>query len=74
VLLIAALALFWVRLSKVLHVIRNSMPTPDFDVKPLGLRIRQFLWEVMAQGKVLSEGRMSELRTRKEVQDAYVIG
>jgi neutral amino acid transport system ATP-binding protein len=29
---------------------------------------------VMAQGKVLAEGRMSELRTRKEVQDAYVIG
>jgi ABC-type branched-subunit amino acid transport system ATPase component len=29
---------------------------------------------VMAQGKVLAEGRMSELRTRREVQDAYVIG
>ena len=29
---------------------------------------------VMAQGKVLSEGRMAELRTRKEVQDAYVVG
>ncbi len=29
---------------------------------------------VMAQGKVLSEGKMSELRARKEVQDAYVIG
>jgi ABC-type branched-subunit amino acid transport system ATPase component len=29
---------------------------------------------VMAQGKVLGEGRMSELRTRREVQDAYVIG
>lgn len=29
---------------------------------------------VMAQGKVISEGRMAELRTRKEVQDAYVIG
>jgi ABC-type branched-subunit amino acid transport system ATPase component len=29
---------------------------------------------VMAQGKVLSEGLMTELRTRKEVQDAYVIG
>jgi ABC-type branched-subunit amino acid transport system ATPase component len=28
---------------------------------------------VMAQGKVLSQGRMSELRVRKEVQDAYVI-
>jgi ABC-type branched-subunit amino acid transport system ATPase component len=29
---------------------------------------------VMAHGKVLSEGTMSELRTRAEVQDAYVIG
>jgi branched-chain amino acid transport system ATP-binding protein len=29
---------------------------------------------VMAQGKVLSEGRMSELRLSREVQDAYVIG
>jgi branched-chain amino acid transport system permease protein len=29
---------------------------------------------VMAQGKVLSEGRMSELRVSREVQDAYVIG
>jgi branched-chain amino acid transport system ATP-binding protein len=29
---------------------------------------------VMAQGKILAEGRMSELRARKEVQDAYVIG
>jgi neutral amino acid transport system ATP-binding protein len=29
---------------------------------------------VMAQGKVISEGGMAELRTRKNVQDAYVIG
>jgi branched-chain amino acid transport system ATP-binding protein len=29
---------------------------------------------VMAQGKVISEGRMAELRGRKEVQDAYVVG
>ncbi len=29
---------------------------------------------VMAQGKVISEGRMTELRNRKEVQDAYVVG
>ena len=29
---------------------------------------------VMHQGKVISEGRMAELRTRKEVQDAYVVG
>jgi branched-chain amino acid transport system permease protein len=29
---------------------------------------------VMAQGAVISEGHMAELRTRREVQDAYVIG
>ena len=29
---------------------------------------------VMAQGKVLSQGRMAELRLSREVQDAYVIG
>ncbi|HSS89019.1 MAG TPA: branched-chain amino acid ABC transporter ATP-binding protein/permease [Streptosporangiaceae bacterium] len=29
---------------------------------------------VMAQGKVISTGPMAELRTRKEVQDAYVVG
>ncbi len=29
---------------------------------------------VMAQGRMLSEGRMSELRLNREVQDAYVIG
>ena len=29
---------------------------------------------VMASGRVISEGRMAELRTRKEVQDAYVVG
>jgi ABC-type branched-subunit amino acid transport system ATPase component len=29
---------------------------------------------VMAQGRVLSEGRMADLRLRQEVQDAYVLG
>jgi branched-chain amino acid transport system permease protein len=29
---------------------------------------------VMAQGQVISTGRMAELRTRREVQDAYVLG
>ena len=55
VLLITSLSLFWLRLSKVLNVIRRSRVTPDFDVKPLGPRIRQFLWEVMAQGKVIQQ-------------------
>ena len=49
VLLIASLALFWGRLRKVLDVIRRARPTPDFEVKPLGTRVRQFVWEVMLQ-------------------------
>jgi ABC-type branched-subunit amino acid transport system ATPase component len=41
----------------------------------LGAVERLCAWVVvMAQGKVISEGRMAELRTRKEVQDAYVAG
>jgi len=28
---------------------------PDFEVAPLGPRIRQFLWEVMAQAKVIGQ-------------------
>ncbi len=55
VLLIMSLALFWGRLRRVLDVIRRSRPTPDFEVAPVGPRIRQFLWEVMLQGKVIQQ-------------------
>jgi Fe-S oxidoreductase len=51
----ASAAWFWQRLSKVLDTIRRSRPTPDFDLHPLGPRIRQVLWEVVAQGKVIRE-------------------
>jgi Fe-S oxidoreductase len=54
-LLIISLGLFWGRLRKVLDVIRRSRPTPDFEVAPVGPRIRQFLWEVMLQGKVIRQ-------------------
>ena len=52
-LIVVSLSLFWWRLQKVLYVIRHSRATPDFDLAPIGPRIRQFLWEVMAQGKVI---------------------
>ncbi len=55
VLVVASLTLFWWRLQKVLHVILHSRTTPDFEIAPVGPRIRQFLWEVMAQGKVIRE-------------------
>ncbi|HLK64744.1 MAG TPA: (Fe-S)-binding protein [Bryobacteraceae bacterium] len=53
--IVASLLWFWLRLQKVLHVISKSRPTPDFELAPLGPRIRQFLWEVMAQGKVIRQ-------------------
>jgi Fe-S oxidoreductase len=49
------LTLFWWRFQKVLHVIRGSRATTDFEVSPVGPRIKQFLWEVMLQGKVIEQ-------------------
>jgi Fe-S oxidoreductase len=55
VMLLTSLGLFWWRFHKVLKVIRGSRVTTDFEVSPLGPRIRQFLWEVMLQGKVIEQ-------------------
>ena len=54
-LMAASLGLFWLRFRKVIATIRGARATPDFKVAPLGPRIRQFLWEVMAQGKVIGQ-------------------
>jgi Fe-S oxidoreductase len=54
-LMAASLALFWARFRKVLEAIRGARATPDFEVAPLGPRIRQFFWEVMAQAKVIGQ-------------------
>jgi Fe-S oxidoreductase len=55
VLIAGSLAIFWLRLWKVLDIVKRSRPTPDFDIAPLGPRIRQFVWEVMLQGKVIRQ-------------------
>jgi len=60
-LLALSLGLFWWRFQKVLDVIRRSRPTPDFQIAPVGPRIRQFLWEVMLQGKVIEQRPMAGL-------------
>ena len=39
----SSLALFWLRLRRVLLIIHGSKPTADFSLKPLGPRVRQFL-------------------------------
>jgi Fe-S oxidoreductase len=46
-------ALFWWRFRKVIEVLRHSRPTLDFELQPLGPRLRQLLWEVLLQGKVI---------------------
>jgi len=51
----ASAAWFWRRLSSVLDIVRRSRPTTDFDVNPIGPRVRQFLWEVALQGKVIRQ-------------------
>jgi Fe-S oxidoreductase len=51
----ASLAIFSGRLWKVLKIIQGSRSTPDFEVAPWGPRIRQFVWEVMLQGKVIEQ-------------------
>ena len=53
--LVTSLALFWWRFRTVLRVIRGSRATTDFELSPLGPRIRQFVWEVMLQGKVIEQ-------------------
>ena len=52
---VASLALFWLRLRRVLLTIRGAKPTVDFSVEPVGPRIRRFLSEVMGQSKVIDQ-------------------
>jgi Fe-S oxidoreductase len=49
----ASLGLFWLRLRRVVGAIRRARPTTDFELFPLAPRFRQFLGEVVAQGKVI---------------------
>ncbi len=61
VLMAASLGLFGWRLRKVVEAVRGSRPTPGFKLAPMGPRVRQFLWEVMAQGKVIVQRPLAGL-------------
>ena len=54
-LMAASLASFWWRARRVVEVIRRARPTTDFQVKPLAPRVRQLLWEVVLQAKVITQ-------------------
>ncbi|HEV8146390.1 MAG TPA: heterodisulfide reductase-related iron-sulfur binding cluster [Bryobacteraceae bacterium] len=55
VLAVASAGGFWIRFRKVLDRIRQSKPDADFSLTPIGPRIRDFIWEVVLQGKVIRE-------------------
>lgn len=55
VLLAASITLFWRRFGRVVRNIRAAKPDAGFELHPIGKRVRNFLWEVMLQGKVIRE-------------------
>ena len=55
ILLAASLFNFWSRFDKVWRVVRQSKKDEDFHVQPVARRVADFIWEVMLQGKVISQ-------------------
>src|SRR5450755_2345659 len=55
VLLAASLCGFWLRFRKVWRTVLRSKKDPEFSIQPVERRIRDFVWEVMLQGKVIRE-------------------
>ncbi|MGA2910083.1 MAG: (Fe-S)-binding protein [Terracidiphilus sp.] len=58
--LFAALAVlsllgFWRRFGPIAGKILQSKKDPDFHLFPIGRRVRDFVWEVLLQGKVIRE-------------------
>jgi len=51
----ASLALFALRFRQVVGVLRHARSTPDFEVAPIGPRLREWIREVALQGKVIRE-------------------
>ena len=47
--------LFWRRFGKVLNKILQSKKDADFRLFPIGWRVRDFVWEVMCQAKVIRQ-------------------
>jgi Fe-S oxidoreductase len=55
ILLVASVVGFWRRFGKVWHVILQSKKDADFRIQPIARRVADFIWEVMLQGKVISQ-------------------
>jgi Fe-S oxidoreductase len=55
VLALASAALFWRRFGLVLGKILRAKKDPGFSLFPIGPRIRDFVWEVLCQAKVVRQ-------------------
>lgn len=53
--IIISFSLFWRKFGRVLRIIRESKPDADFQLRPIGPRIRRVLWEVVLQGQVITQ-------------------
>jgi Fe-S oxidoreductase len=53
VLILVSSGLFWRRFRRVVGILRRARANADFQLRPLTPRLRQFLWEVALQGKVI---------------------
>ena len=53
--IIISLSLFWRKFGRVLRIIRESKPDADFQLQPIGPRVRKVLWEVVLQGQVIRQ-------------------
>jgi Fe-S oxidoreductase len=47
--------LFWRRFSPILHNILQAKQDADFRLAPVGRRVRDFVWEVLCQSKVIRQ-------------------
>jgi len=55
VLAVASVYSFWRRFGPILHNILQSKKDPDFHLFPIGKRLRDFVWEVLCQAKVIRQ-------------------
>ena len=49
----ASLAGFWIRFRRVLRIVLAARPDAGFELGSLLPRLRDFVWEVLFQGKVI---------------------
>src|SRR5579863_1542780 len=55
VLLAASICGFWLRFRRVWRIVLHSKKDPEFSIQPVGRRVRDFVWEVLLQGKVIRQ-------------------